>query len=380
MTEVLQRTLPFFALGHWYLFLRWYLAFGRRPLFLLTLPWFVCMGIFPLLHAALPADGFAQQAFAVTGQIWQPFAFFCIAVFAGFDALSLIAWGLRRLIPVCTFRPRLSSRPMLGLIFLFACIFGYGLYEARALKTTRLEIAVPNLPEGTSRLRLVFAADFHIGPQTGRNMLRHTVDAIQSEKPDCILLGGDMFDDAMRGTPDDVAELRRLSAPLGVYGVLGNHDAFGDWRRPEAMLREAGIRMLADESFVAGPLCILGLDDPKAREGKNTAAPNVTALAETTAPASFIVLLEHRPRLRPESAGLLNLQLSGHTHGGQLFFLEPFMRSSYGIPTGESTHGSPGKETRIVVTTGVGFSKLPIRLLTPPEIVVVDLVRPAASN
>ena len=65
---------------------------------------------------------------------------------------------------------------------------------------------------------------------------------------------------------------------------------------------------------------------------------------------------------------------------GQLFFLEPLMRSSYGIPTGESRHGSPEKETRIVATTGVGFSKLPIRLLTPPEIVVVDLVRPATVS
>ncbi len=375
MTEVLQRTLPFFALGHWYLFLRWYLAFGRRPLFLFTLPWFVCMGIFPLLHAALPADGFAQQALAFAGQLWQPFAFFCIAVFAGFDALSIIAWCFRRIFPACGFTPRLSSRPALGLIFLFACVFGYGLYEARSLQTIRLEIAVPGLPEGTNRLRLVFAADFHIGPQTGRNMLRHTVDTILSERPDCILLGGDMFDDAMRGTPGDVTELRRLSAPLGVYGVLGNHDAFGDWRRPQTMLREAGIHMLADEAVAVGPLRILGLDDPKAREHKNTAAPDVAVLAEQTAPASFTVLLEHRPRLRPESLGLLDLQLSGHTHGGQLFFLEPLMRSSYGIPTGESTYGSPEKETRVIVTTGVGFSKLPIRLLTPPEIVVVDLVR-----
>ena len=211
-------------------------------------------------------------------------------------------------------------------------------------------------------------------------MLRRAVDTLLSEKPDCILLGGDMFDDAMRGTPGDTAELRRLSAPLGVYGVLGNHDAFGDWRRPETMLREAGIHLLADEAVVAGPLRILGLDDPKAREHKNASAPDVAALAETIGPAIFTVLLEHRPRLRPESAELLNLQLSGHTHGGQLFFLEPLMRSSYGIPTGESMHGSSGKETRIVVTTGVGFSKLPIRLLTPPEIVVVDLVRPAASN
>ncbi len=378
MSEVVFRTLAYFLFSHAYLFGRGLLSCRRKRRFLLALPWFVCMGLFPLVYRLLPDDGTAQRLFGLAVEFWQPVAFFALLVCIPFDLLRLVGWVGGRLSPSFGFRPRLSSRPALLFFALFACLYGYGLYEARGLRVSRLEIPVPDLP--VERVRVVFAADLHIGPQTGRAMLRRTVDAILAQNADAILLGGDMFDDSRQGTPEDRACLARLAAPLGVYGVLGNHDAFGDHRRPEALLREAGIHMLCDEAIGAGPLWIAGLTDPDVRAQKNLPEPDPAALLRRDGAPRAALLLAHRPTVFPQTFGAAAVQLSGHTHGGQIFLLEPLMRAEYNTPTGAAEHRSPAGATTVFTSTGVGFSKLPIRWLRPPEIVVVDLIRQEPSR
>lgn len=407
------RTALFYMLEHIYLFWRFRPLWKERPLMRLITPiWFAAMGLFPLVFLWLPADGEAQRLFGRVGGIWQTFAYFCMVTFLFLDVLRVVVWLKRRLFPGRDARrpedgagspsgtetagersetktgarsgglsvlldglPQALRRPALGLIALGALIFAYGLYEARDVRLTRLEVVTDKLPRGVDRLRLAFASDLHVSPRLGGAHLQRVVDMIMAQKPDCILLGGDMLDDALQGTPADFQEMGRLRAPLGTFAVLGNHEAFGDAARPAKLLREAGINVLSNQEAYAGALRIIGVDDPQVSAQKNGTTHNPLSLLRRTDPKRFTILLDHRPKMRRRSIGLFDLQLSGHSHGGQVFVLIPMMRAMYGAPSGLSVHDSASGKSLLFISTGVGFSKLPIRLLVPPEVAIIDLVR-----
>lgn len=167
---------------------------------------------------------------------------------------------------------------------------------------------------------------------------------INAQQPDIILLGGDILDDALQGTSADRDPLRQLRARLGVFAVLGNHDAFGGHERALAFVQSCGIRVLADELLPLGPLALLGMDDPDVRAQKGNTDVDVAALAAGRPCGSLLVLLTHRPHLLPGSVGHFDLQLSGHTHGGQSGIVEPLLKRTCGTPTGLSRHTSEAGE------------------------------------
>lgn len=377
--EFLPRTLLYYMLSHGYLYSALLRHTKKRRLVLAAFPFFVAMGLFPYIHGLLPDGSMAQKIFARTGAIWQPLAFFCLLAALGKD-ISSLGGRLGRGRSSRSGKPLspMSRRKLLLLLLVCAGLYAYGLHEAHHLKVRRLELPLsPN--DGAERLRIVFAADLHIGPQTGISFLRRSVEAINAQKPDIVLLGGDILDDALQGTAADRDALRQLRARLGVFAVLGNHDAFGGHERALAFVESCGIRVLADELLPLGPLTLLGIDDPDVRAQKRNADVDVAALTAGRPSGSPLVLLTHRPHLLPGSVGHFDLQLSGHTHGGQIGVAEPLLERTYGAPTGLSRHTAEAGESLMYVTTGVGFSKLPIRLGAAPEIVVIDLV-PAADT
>lgn len=398
------RTVMFYVLEHIYLFWRFRPLWKDRPLPRRLAPlWFAAMGLFPLVFLWLPADSEAQRLFGRVGGAWQTFAYFCMVAFLFLDVLRVGVWLKRRLFSGRGARrpedeagspsgaeaeerpgrfsalldglPQAVRRAAVALIALGALIFAYGLHEARDVRLTRLEVVTDKLPQGVDRLRLAFASDLHVSPRLGGEHLRRIVDMIMAQKPDCILLGGDTLDDALQGVPSDFQELSRLRAPLGTFAVLGNHEAFGDAARPAKVLREAGINVLSAQEAYAGALTIIGVDDPQVSAQKNGFTHNPMPLLRRADPKRFTILLDHRPKMRRRSIGLFDLQLSGHSHGGQVFVLVPVMRAVYGAPSGLSVHDSASGKSLLFISTGLGFSKLPIRLFVPPEVAIIDLVR-----
>lgn len=374
MTLFYYRTLLFYLVANTYLFFHFRRLCARKSFAWLFLPWFVCMGLFPLIFIKLP-PGMVQDTFRLLGMYWLPAAFFGVVLFAVRDALFLLFFLIKRISP----RAAALPSPPRALIFLpvLLCLglYAYGLYEARNIQVTRVEVPARNISAKQTPLRLVFAADLHIGTATGTGMLQKTVDLIMEQKPDCILLGGDLLDDAMQGTPADQAELARLAAPLGVYAVLGNHESFGDHKRAAAFIRQSGLTLLEGKSVRTGPLRIIGLDDPAIAAKKGGRSARLSPHLEQT-PSAYTIVLDHRPVMRPYSIGRFDLQLSGHSHNGQIFIFKPLMRMLFKTEGGLSEHTRKNNSSRLYVTSGIGFSKLPIRLLVPPEVVVIDLVRP----
>lgn len=222
-------------------------------------------------------------------------------------------------------------------------------------------------------IKLVLAGDFHVKPYQAKR-LKYTVDKINAQNPDVVLLIGDyvnMHSDLMSYPIAKTAEnLSKIRAKYGVYTVLGNHDYFKDGKTIKKELNKNGITVLENRCKkvrIDGKLVyIAGIED------LTTAFPNVErALQNAGKP---VILLSHQPDIFPEiPKDRVNLILSGHTHGGQVVipFIGPIIvPSKYGKKYASGYFEEDGK--KMIVTKGIGTSILPIRLNCMPEINVIE--------
>lgn len=267
-----------------------------------------------------------------------------------------------------------------------AALGGMGAAQAYQFGVTRHTRALPGL---TRPLRVAFLTDLHFGLFIYGGSVRAWVDAANAARPDLILLGGDQMDYRADEAPTALlSELQRLNAPLGVYGVWGNHDygSFGkyysphygprrdDWLQRREALRAAyagaGVTILRNEGrSVREDVYLAGADDLWEGEVDLDAA-----LAGKPA-AGGTLLISHNPDLLPDLPPGLGLVLSGHTHGGQIrlpLIGAPIVPSKYGqryaMGWVTGAHGTPA-----YVSRGLGLSGVPLRNLCEPEIAVFTL-------
>lgn len=166
--------------------------------------------------------------------------------------------------------------------------------------------------------------------------------------------------------------------------VLGNHEAYSGLQNSLDFTKAAGVQILRNEAAHAGGIVIAGVDDAMFLAGrvKESAAIEEKAASDLLktldgerARERFILLLRHRPGLYQKIAGLFDLQLSGHTHGGQIWPARYLAQRANGIASGLATLQGEHGESAIYVTLGTGVWGPPMRLFTPPEVTVIDLVR-----
>lgn len=220
-------------------------------------------------------------------------------------------------------------------------------------------------------LRVALLADLHYGPFIRARSVAAWVDAVNRERPDLIVLDGDLVDeDVGNGTRPLLDELGRLEAPLGAYAVWGNHDhrRVADLGRFATLLLGAGVEVLVNRGVrVRDDLYLAGIDDLR------TGRPDLDA-ALAGRPAGFAtVLLSHNPDVLPRVPVDVGLTLSGHTHGGQVCIpgFGPIVTSSqYGR---RFAHGWVDGPARGYVTRGLGVTLLPIRVACPAELTILDL-------
>ncbi len=246
------------------------------------------------------------------------------------------------------------------------------LIEPRRLVTTRVTLELPSWPHTRNGYRVGFLSDFHAGaPFAGRKEIARAVERLNEQQPDVALLGGDYIDAhplwGGRLAPELIArELAQLQAPT--FAVLGNHDWKQSGDRMWSALQNAGIDVLENHAVETNGVYVAGLADMRTRR------PDLPgALAEVPAGAP-VILLAHDPDVFPLVPDRVALTLAGHTHGGQVaipLIRRPFIPSRYGE---RYVRGHIVEEHRhLYVTSGLGTSGLPLRLLAPPEIVVLEL-------
>jgi hypothetical protein len=243
----------------------------------------------------------------------------------------------------------------------------YGVvYERHALEVTRATVPVMNLPPPLSGLRIGLLTDVHRSRWVTHEDVINAVAALMNERPDVIVLGGDYVTFGDRRFVQPSAEaLDPLSAPFGVYGILGNHD--DDHDMPAALVSR-GVQMLKDARTtvtIRGAL----VDFVGIRFWTRRGA-DIAALCRGA--TGFPLLLAHDPRRLTEAAALkIPLVLSGHTHGGQVVLpaLGAIAAQKFPVVAGIGhRHG-----TTMFVSRGVGTVYVPIRINCPPEVAVLTL-------
>jgi hypothetical protein len=257
-----------------------------------------------------------------------------------------------------------------------ALVSAYALFEAWQVGTRHVEIRTAKLPVALPRVRIVQVSDIHLGPLVGERRLSRILSEVRAAKPDLFICTGDLVD-AERGNMTNLTEmLAAIEAPLGKYAVTGNHEYYAGIDGALAFIRKAGFVVLAEEAVRICPgFSLVGVDDETAHSalggGKQWNEARILGQAPT---GDVVVLLKHRPLVQKESLPFMHLQLSGHTHGGQVFPFTLFVRAYYEY--GPGLH-EPTPGTYLYTSLGAGTWGPPMRLLAPPEVTVVDFLRSA---
>ena len=242
------------------------------------------------------------------------------------------------------------------------------LYARRNLEITRTTLVTSGLPEALSGLRIGLLTDLHRSLTVPREDIEKAVTAMMKERPDLIVLGGDYVTWRDPQFVEDVADiLAPLTAPHGVFAILGNHD---DERAMPAALTAQGFEVLMDARTritVAGEsLDLVGL-----RFWTRQSTDVIPLLSSATRPA---IVLAHDPRRVFEAAALdLSVVLSGHTHGGQIVIpgLGAIAARKFPIAAGVFHQ----RNTTLYVSRGIGTVYVPFRLNCPPEVAILTLAR-----
>ena len=231
-------------------------------------------------------------------------------------------------------------------------------------------ITIPKQVEGRDSLTIVLASDWHIGEMIGKKQVQHNVRLINEQHPDMILIGGDIVDYELRFAARQCieADLLQLKAPLGVLGVLGNHEYRGNRFAKIKWIEKAGIQLLIDSVYCPpdSSFYLIGRDDYTNHKNRAT----LTSLMQQVDITKPVILLDHQPNHLTEIAmNHIDLSLHGHTHNGQVWPFSLLLHLVFECPYGYYRKG----DTQFFVSSGVGFAGPPYRIGTSSEIVVLHI-------
>ncbi|MBC2605397.1 metallophosphoesterase [Pelagicoccus albus] len=255
--------------------------------------------------------------------------------------------------------------------FLFVLISTVGLslwaaFDAKRVRLRKIRLRSPKISNANHSLRIVQISDLHLGDSSSIAHTRKLVDTINQQKPDIVVSTGDLFDGYLELMAPFVDALRKIEAPLGKFAVSGNHEVYAGLDQALSLTELAGFSVLRNGSFpVNSQLTVVGVEDP-ASEMK----PDEESALSTLSRLPFHLLLKHRPAFDPESAGKFDLQLSGHTHGGQIAPFHLLTKLAYRAKPGLTELAS---HQHLYLSRGTGAWGPQLRLFAPPEIAVFDL-------
>ncbi|MFT4200163.1 metallophosphoesterase [Gordonia sp. (in: high G+C Gram-positive bacteria)] len=262
-----------------------------------------------------------------------------------------------------------------GLMVVAAAVtVGHGLGEAARPAVTEDTAVVDRLPAGFDGLRVAFVTDLHVGPTRGADFTRRVVAQVNAAKPDLVVLGGDLADGTVAKVGTDLEPLRDLRAPLGVVGVSGNHEYYSDdggaWLN---FWQTLGIRPLRNERVElrrgGAVMDLAGVYDRTAPEPYR---PDYGTALNGRDPSRALLFLAHEPKQADDVQGRgVGLQLSGHTHGGQIWPFGYAVRLQQPVVSGFGRVG----DVPVFTSRGTGAWGPPVRVGAPPQVAIITLTR-----
>lgn len=347
--------------GNVYIFVRGAQALAAQPLgvkvLLAVLFWSCVCSLatsFLIRNTELPA-GLAQTISEI-GTGWLVFTLYMVILLLVFDIFKLFH------LP-CRFSFYISLGVTLSLL-------SYGFYRYQHPLTRVINIVI-NKPANlsTDTLKIVAISDIHLGYATDKDQLKTYVDMINAQKPDLILIGGDLIDNSVVPLQAEhmEEELQQLKAPYGIYMVPGNHEFISGIRESSRFIQNTPIRLLRDETItLPNGLQLIGRDDRSNRKRLS-----LDELAKNIDPSKPVILLDHQPyNLKETEKAGIDLQFSGHTHRGQIWPISLVTDKIF-----EQSHGyRQWGKSHIYVSSGLSLWGPPFRIGTDSEMVVFNLV------
>ncbi|XP_052231791.1 transmembrane protein with metallophosphoesterase domain-like isoform X1 [Dreissena polymorpha] len=258
-----------------------------------------------------------------------------------------------------------------------------GFYNAMKLPDIKeVTIPVKDMPKSLNRMTITFVSDIHLGPTTGQQSLERIVNMINYLNSDLVIIGGDLVDGRVSQLEDAVESLSWIKARYGQYFVTGNHEYYTtDAHNWIKKLKSLGIETLHNSNVkISAPgsndaICLAGVDDPTADlYGFMDHTMDLDSALRTCDPSQSVVLIAHQPKVAKialDSKYRVDLVLSGHTHGGQMF---PLMLGAYLLNPFYAGLYRHGDQAHVYVSMGTRFWGFPVRFGTSSEISHITLV------
>jgi predicted MPP superfamily phosphohydrolase len=334
----------------------------------------IIMIVSPIIVRLLESAGAHQGArvVAYVGYTWMGLLFVFVCSSLLIDLYRVVIYLLDRLtgsgVAFLTVRPR-AAFMLAGAVVIAVGL--YGSFEARSIRNDTITITTTKLSADLGRLRIVQISDVHLGLVVGEERLRRIVAKVKNAQPDIVVSTGDLVDGLMDHHKADLEILKSINPRYGKFAVTGNHEYYAGLGQALNFTTRAGFRVLRGETVtIKGVVNIAGVDDP-AGPGFVSSSKGEKEVLAAASNGAFMLLLKHRPAIDKESLGLLDLQLSGHVHKGQIFPFRFITRLFYPFISG--LHHLP-HDSMLYVNRGSGTWGPPIRFLAPPEVTVIDIV------
>jgi predicted MPP superfamily phosphohydrolase len=354
-------------LAHWFLYHTW-IAFWDAPSATTVLALRIALFVlaFSFIAAALLSFRFSNPLVAVLYRF--------AAIWLGFLNYLFLAACLTWLVWYALLVSRLSANPaaarplIAGVLALVAFLTGvYGLLNAKRIRIRRIAVSLPDLPESWRGRRAVLMTDLHLGNINGVRFCRRLITLAAALQPDIVFIPGDLFDGTVANLDKLVAPFKELTPPFGIYFSTGNHEEFASKEHYVEAAARAGMRVLNNEKVTVDGLHVAGVPDG---DSHNPIRLRATLEGLRLNPGEACILLNHVPSRLPiaERAGV-SLQLSGHTHVGQLFPFNWLTRRVFGKFTYGLHHFGA---MQVYTSSGAGTWGPPMRVGTHPEIVLIE--------
>ncbi|MCX5870946.1 MAG: metallophosphoesterase [Deltaproteobacteria bacterium] len=303
---------------------------------------------------------------------WMGLLFLFITLAATIDVVRFVILAAEKIQRRKFIQARVSPRQLFVVQAMLAvAVYGYGLFEAADIRLEQIEIASPKITKRTGRIRIAQISDVHLGLIVREGRLKRIIARIQEKKPDILVSTGDLVDGQLNHLTKEAELLAEVNPPLGKFAITGNHEFYAGLPDALDFTKKSGFTMLRDQGMVIGGINFVGVDDPAVKSLGKGHAESEHDLLLAQPKENFTVLLKHRPAIAPDSLGLFDLQLSGHTHKGQIFPFNLVTWFFYPQRAGRLTRLNSGF---LYLSRGTGTWGPPIRFLAPPEVTIIDLV------
>jgi uncharacterized protein len=248
----------------------------------------------------------------------------------------------------------------------------YGFFEAQQIGTEHVEIRSAKIPKAAGTIRMVQISDVHIGVMVRGQRLAGILRKVSEASPDLLVATGDLVDGQLDSMAEAEAQLKEISPRYGKIAVTGNHEFYAGIDAAVDFITRSGFVLLrGDVVTVADAIDFAGVDDPTTRRPASQGGLSDREVIARAGGERFTILLKHQPIVETDAPGAFDLQLSGHTHKGQIFPFSLITRLFYPFHSGNYRLA---KDALLHVSRGTGTWGPPVRFLSPPEITIVDLI------